>query len=344
MENNFGVFFKQKRNEKNLTQKDLAKLLFVSESAVSKWESGVSHPDITLLPRISEIFGVTEHELITASIDTNARIEKAQARKWRTFSFSWDLFFYISYAVALIPCFICNLAIGGRLDWFFIVFSALLLSFTFTNLPKLIKRHKLILLPLSMYLALCLLLGVCCIYTGGNWFWVAALSVLFGITVVFTPIYICKYDVFSCIKKFADFISVAIDFAALNGLLIIINAYTVINGYSGNWYLKIAFPIVLFVYLFLNLLLSIRFLKTNRFLKTSVILFLIDILYLILPFVKVSNPDIQSELNEANVFLADLSNWQAGVTLEQNIHLIICLSILCVAASFLSIGLIKKRG
>ena len=153
------------RNLKNLTQKELVHILIISESAVCKWEKDVAHPDITLLPKLSEILDVTEHELITASIDKKTREEKKQAKKWRTFSMSWSLFFYIAYGVALIPCFICNLVIEKTLSWFWIVVSALLLSFTFTNLPKLIKKHKLILLPLAMYLALCLLLGVCCIYT-----------------------------------------------------------------------------------------------------------------------------------------------------------------------------------
>ena len=54
MENSFGEFLKQKRQEKKLTQKELAKILIVSESAVSKWEKDVAHPDITLLPKISE--------------------------------------------------------------------------------------------------------------------------------------------------------------------------------------------------------------------------------------------------------------------------------------------------
>ncbi|MBR2375441.1 MAG: helix-turn-helix transcriptional regulator, partial [Clostridia bacterium] len=41
MENTFGGFLRQKRQEKNLTQKELSKMLFVSESAVSKWEKDV---------------------------------------------------------------------------------------------------------------------------------------------------------------------------------------------------------------------------------------------------------------------------------------------------------------
>ncbi len=39
----FGKFIAQKRKENNLTQKDLAQRLYVTESAVSKWERGVSH-------------------------------------------------------------------------------------------------------------------------------------------------------------------------------------------------------------------------------------------------------------------------------------------------------------
>ena len=267
MEKSFGEFLKEKRLEKNLTQKELSKLLIVSESAISKWEKDVAHPDITLLPKLSEILGVTEHELITASIDSNGREEKSQAKKWRVLSFSWSLFFYIAYAIALIPCFICNLAIDKTLSWFWIVVSALLLAFTFTNLPKLIKKHKLILLPFSMFLSLCLLLGVCCIYTKGNWFWIPVLSVLLGLTIIFAPIYIAKYEFFSKIKKYNDFISVGIDFIILNILLIVIDAFTYNNSLVSHWYFKIALPITLIVYIVLNVLLCVRFLKINKLLK-----------------------------------------------------------------------------
>ena len=343
MENSFGSFLRQKRQEKNLTQKELSKLLFVSESAVSKWEKDVAHPDITLLPKLSEILGVSEHELITASIDNKAREEKVQAKKWRAFSFSWSLFFYIAYGVALIPCFICNLAINKTLSWFWIVFSALILAFTFTNLPKFIKKYKLIFIPLLQYLALVLLLGVCCIYTKGNWFWIPSLSVLLGLTVIFAPIYIAKYEFFSKIKKYNDFISVAVDFLMLNILLIVINAYTLINGYAdGWWYLKIALPIALGVYLALNIILSVRFLKINRFLKTSIVLLLSNaFLYLPPMFIKVKNLEIQREINDANIFNANLLSWQLGVTIEQNIHLIICLTLLLVAVSFLIVGMVR---
>ena len=76
MQNSFGEFLKQKRIEKGLTQKQLAQELFVSESAISKWEKNVARPDITLLPNLSKLLGVTEHELITASVDEQAKVER----------------------------------------------------------------------------------------------------------------------------------------------------------------------------------------------------------------------------------------------------------------------------
>ena len=343
MKYNFGDFLKQKRQEKKLTQKEIAKVLFVSESAVSKWEKNIAHPDITLLPKLSEILGVTEHELITASIDKQSREEKVQAKKWRAFSLSWNLFFYIAYAIALIPCFICDLAINKGLTWFWIVLSALVLAFTFTNLPKLIKKHKLIFLPLSMFLSLCLLLGVCCIYTNGKWFWVASLSVLLGVVIVFAPIYITKYKVFAKIKKYNDFVSIGLDFVILNLLLVAINLFTNSNNSThNNWYIRIALPITLVVYVIINILICVKFLKVNKLLKTSIILFLIN-LFLYLPpmFIKVNNTFVQTDIiDDANIMKANFAVWQGDI-IDNNIHAIICVTLTTLAIIFLVVGLMR---
>ena len=338
MQCGFGEFLKQKRCEKNLTQKDLAQMLFVSESAVSKWEKNVAHPDITLLPKLSSILDVSEHELITASIDNNARIEKAQAKKWKTLSLSWNLFFYICYGLALITCFTVNLAVNKTLDWFWIVFCSLLLSFTFTTLPQFIKKHKLIFLPLSMFLSLCLLLGVCAIYTKGEWFFIPVVSVLLALIIIFTPIYISKYKIFAKIRKFNDFISLAVEFIFLNLLLIVIDLYTV-----SNWYINLALPICLSIYLIINLLISVRFLKLNKLIKTSIILFMINILYCLTPLcVKSNNPDLQKEFDSLNIFSANFTNWSSELAIERNIHLIVFLTILLTSIMFFIFGLIKQ--
>lgn len=336
----FGDFLKQKRLEKNLTQKQLANILFVSESAVSKWEKGVSHPDITMLPKLSEVLSVSEHELITASIDNQSRKEKSQAKKWRALVVTWELFFYISYAIAILTCFICNLAVSGTLSWFWIVLSALLLSFTLINLPKFIKKHKLLLIPLFDYVSLIILLAVCAIYTAGDWFFVASVSVLLGLTMIFMPIFIAKFSVFNRIKKYNDFVSFFIDFVVLNVLLLVIESYTLMHGVNA-WYLKTALPIAVVVYLALNVVVSLRFLRTNKLLKTGLMLLLTKIFIFSPPlFIKVSNPAVQKELDDLNVFMANLSVWNES-TIDNNVFLIIFLVMVALTTIFTAIGLIK---
>lgn len=60
----FGSFVAQLRKEKGWTQKELAEKLFVSDKAVSKWERGLSLPDVSILLPLAEILGVTVTELL----------------------------------------------------------------------------------------------------------------------------------------------------------------------------------------------------------------------------------------------------------------------------------------
>lgn len=60
----FGLFLTQMRKEKGWTQKDLAQRLFVSDKAVSKWERGLSLPDISLLIPLADCLGVGVAELL----------------------------------------------------------------------------------------------------------------------------------------------------------------------------------------------------------------------------------------------------------------------------------------
>ena len=60
----FGSFLAQLRREKGMTQRELAADLYVSDKAVSKWERGLSVPDISLLVPLAEILNVTVAELM----------------------------------------------------------------------------------------------------------------------------------------------------------------------------------------------------------------------------------------------------------------------------------------
>lgn len=59
-----GKFISRKRKIKNLTQKELANKLHITDKAVSKWERGLSLPDISVLIPLSEILNVGLYDLL----------------------------------------------------------------------------------------------------------------------------------------------------------------------------------------------------------------------------------------------------------------------------------------
>ena len=52
------------RKAKNLTQTQLADLLFVSDKTVSKWETGRGYPEISILPKLASVLGTTVDDLL----------------------------------------------------------------------------------------------------------------------------------------------------------------------------------------------------------------------------------------------------------------------------------------
>jgi len=64
---NIGKNIASLRKKNNLTQEELANKLGVSAQAISKWENENSCPDISLLPKIADLFGITVDALIRKS-------------------------------------------------------------------------------------------------------------------------------------------------------------------------------------------------------------------------------------------------------------------------------------
>lgn len=330
----FGQFIKDSRIKKGLTQKELADLLFIDVTAVSKWERGVSYPDITLISGICKNLDISEKELIESSSDSEYHKMKSEAKKWRAFSMSWSLFFYIAYAIALIPCFICDLAINKGLTWFWIVLSALLLAFTFTNLPKLIKKHKLILIPLSMFTALCILLGVCCIYTKGDWFLTAVLGVLIGYVAVFYPIIFYKTKLGLSKQKFTKFKKWFLLTYYLLMMVITLLLLVVIN-WNRPFNLFNGVMITLYSYTILAVFGLIGLIKTNVFTK-------IGLGFLsILPYLfglEMILDKLLGRNDGGSYYDVDFSNWSTHI--NANVTFIVKLSLLGLGILFLTIGII----
>jgi len=78
-----GGFITSCRKTKGLTQQKLADELGITNKAVSKWETGLGIPDVSLLPALSELLGVTVDELLMGEFkaDKNNEDKKMKSHK-----------------------------------------------------------------------------------------------------------------------------------------------------------------------------------------------------------------------------------------------------------------------
>ena len=61
---NIGQKIKALRTANGISQKEFAKVISISPQAISKWENGKNMPDISMLPKITHIFGISIDELL----------------------------------------------------------------------------------------------------------------------------------------------------------------------------------------------------------------------------------------------------------------------------------------
>ena len=102
----FNEKLQQLRKNKGLTQEELADALYVSRTAVSKWESGRGYPNIDSLKDISKFFSVTIDELLSGEklisiLETENRVRIREIYDL-FFSFT-DLFYLIFIILPLYP-------------------------------------------------------------------------------------------------------------------------------------------------------------------------------------------------------------------------------------------------
>ena len=66
-----GKLILELRKDKNMTQKQLADLMNISDKTISKWERGLGCPDISLLPDLAQILGVNVDKILEGEINSN---------------------------------------------------------------------------------------------------------------------------------------------------------------------------------------------------------------------------------------------------------------------------------
>lgn len=127
---------------------------------------------------------------------------------------------------------------GG--DWFFVAAAACLFALSLLILPFLLPRlplpEKYSRCRLSLYLAagtlmLLLLLLVCCVHSGGDWFVLAAVSVLFGQGFLFTPVFLRQLPLPERLQSCKTSMYLAIQTGLLLLLLLVSCLYT-----GGRWF------------------------------------------------------------------------------------------------------------
>lgn len=132
-----GKFIAGCRKEKKLTQAQLAEKLNITDRAVSKWETGRSMPDSSIMLELCEILGITVNELLSAEKIGKDRFEEADesliALKKKdennmTKNVIISIMFSVTLLIGIIVCIICNLAISGNLTWSLIPANAIIFA------------------------------------------------------------------------------------------------------------------------------------------------------------------------------------------------------------------------
>lgn len=161
-----GRFICELRKEKKLTQKNLAEKLEVTDKAVSKWERGISCPDVSLLVPLSKILGVTTGELLNGEknqftdkgnetanvVAKESAVEEALLYSGRSTAHKIErmkrnilVILSASLLIAVAVCMICDFCITKRLTWSLIVVLSIFFGWAillpiFTAKTKAIKK------------------------------------------------------------------------------------------------------------------------------------------------------------------------------------------------------------
>lgn len=192
---NFGKYITEKRKAVGLTQEELANRLYVIPTTVSKWERGITYPDITMITNLCKELHISEHEFFTACDDEAMDQEKREIKRYRTIKKIIRYTISIGYLIALITCFICNLAIDHKISWFLIVLTSIGISFSITNLPFYLRKDKYRVAKISLIVTILIymLLFITNLVSNGNWLFQAFAIATFEFILLWLGIVICTF-------------------------------------------------------------------------------------------------------------------------------------------------------
>lgn len=133
-----GTFIARCRKEQNLTQAQLAEKLNITDRAISKWETGKSMPDSSIMLELCAILGISVNELLSGekiepkhSENYEKRAEEnliALKRKDENNISKNGIIatlFTVTLFIGIVVCLTCDIAISGHLTWSLIPLSSI---------------------------------------------------------------------------------------------------------------------------------------------------------------------------------------------------------------------------
>jgi transcriptional regulator with XRE-family HTH domain len=101
------------RKQKGLTQEELGEILFVSRTAISKWESGRGYPNIDSLKEIAKFFGLTVDQLLSCDELLLVAEEDGKQKENKIRNLTFGLIDICALLFFILPLFSCK--IGGSI-------------------------------------------------------------------------------------------------------------------------------------------------------------------------------------------------------------------------------------
>jgi len=242
-------------------------------------------------------------------------------------------------AIPILVTFIVNLATGRALDWFFIVLTSLMTLASVTVVPLLFEKEKRLWTLGCFTASLTLLLLTCALYSGGDWFFVAVIPVLFGLSVLFAPYVISRFDIPGHMGHHKGLIVMAVDTILLYAVIIVSGLYSQTATWQGYWHPAFIITSICII-LPWGLFLAIRYIKANALVKAGVCaIFGSSFLAMIDNMINwIIEGDMQFQFRNA-----DLLDWSNSNVVDANVILIILIAGCLIGGILLIIGLLRNR-
>lgn len=146
-----GKFIASCRKEKGFTQVQLAEKLNITDRAVSKWETGKSMPDSSIMLELCDLLGITVNELLSGEriemdhyeekVNQNLIELKKKDENNRSRNAMISVVYTVTMVVGILVCCLCDFAVTGKLTWSLITLSSILITWA-ASFPAILLGRK----------------------------------------------------------------------------------------------------------------------------------------------------------------------------------------------------------